>query len=88
MTSVHPHSLGRAFGIFMGLFHAFWSLLIFFGVAQWLLDLIFRLHMIAPVYTIAPFSLAKAIGLVAVTTTIGYIFGWFLGIIWNRYAVR
>jgi hypothetical protein len=78
--------MGLAFGAFLGLWHTFWALLVFVGAAQWLIDFIFRLHMIDPPYRITGFSLITAAGLVAVTASIGYISGLFIGIIWNRCA--
>ncbi len=44
--------------------------------------------MIVPFITIAGFSLVNAVLLVVVTGVIGYVFGWLLGVIWNRYAVK
>jgi hypothetical protein len=86
MTRIHPNSMGLAFGAFLGLWHAFWSLLVLVGVAQWMIDLIFRLHMIAPPYHITGFRLLTAASLVLVTSGIGYIGGAILALIWNRFA--
>ena len=88
MNRIHPHSLGLALGIFLALFHAIWSVLVFLGVAQSMMDTILNLHMIVPFITIAGFSLVNAVLLVVVTGVIGYVFGWLLGVIWNRYAVK
>ncbi len=88
MNHVRPHSFGLAFGIFLALFHAVWSLLILFGVAQKFMNFIFKLHMITPVYKIAAFNWGYALLLIVVTAVIGYIFGWVLGYIWNRYAAK
>jgi hypothetical protein len=87
MNRVHPHSFGLAFAIFLGLWHSLWSVLVWIGVAQWLIDFIFRLHMITPPYKIAAFSLGTALSLVVVTTCIGYLVGLTIGIIWNRCAL-
>ena len=88
MQKVSQHSLGMALGVFMAVFHALWSVMILIGVAQWFMDFIFKLHMIAPPYTISSFSFGSAIALIVVTGVIGYIMGWVLGWAWNRYAVR
>jgi hypothetical protein len=87
MNRIKPHSLGLGFGIFLGLWHTTWSLLVFFGAAQWLIDFVFRLHMITPPYKISAFSLGTAAGLVVFTTCTGYVVGLLIGIIWNRCAV-
>ena len=88
MNRVHPHSMGLAFGAFLGLWHAFWAFLVWIGAAQWLIDFIFRLHMIAPPYKITGFSLVAAASLVLVTASIGYASGLVIGLIWNRCALR
>lgn len=77
------HKAGLALGSILGLWHLIWSLLVGVGLAQVLIDWIFRLHFIQPPYTIAPFSLGLAIALIAVTSALGYVFGWLLAAIWN-----
>jgi hypothetical protein len=88
MNRFKPHSVGLGFGIFMGLWHTVWALLVFFGAAQWLIDFVFRLHMITPPYKISAFSLGAAVGLVVFTTCLGYAVGLVIGIIWNRFSLR
>lgn len=88
MNRIHPHSFGLALAIFLALWHSLWSLLVWIGAAQWLIDFIFRLHMIAPPYKITAFNLGTAVELVLVTTCIGYVFGWLIGTIWNRCVPR
>lgn len=81
--SVKAHNVGLAFGGLLGLWHLTWSVLIAVGLAQPLLDLIFQLHMIRPVFTVEPFSIAMAVSLIVVTSIIGYIFGYVAGLLWN-----
>ena len=88
MNRTNPHSIGLVFCIFLGSWHTLWSLLVWLGAAQPLIDFVFRLHMITPPYTIAAFNLGTAAALVAVTTGIGYVVGWMAGIIWNRFGPR
>jgi hypothetical protein len=88
MKRVDAHRVGVAFGSFLGLWHAVWAVLVFLGAAQWLIDFIFRLHMIAPPYKIAGFNLLTAISLIVVTASIGYVSGLVIGIIWNRCALE
>ena len=88
MNRIHPHSLGLAFGGFLGLWHASWSILVWIGAAQWLIDFVFRLHMIAPPYKITVFNLGTAVALVLVTMCTGYVIGWLIGVIWNRCAPK
>jgi hypothetical protein len=88
MNRVHPRSFGFALAVFLGTWHAFWAFLIWAGGAQWLLDFIFRLHMITPPYRVTAFSPFTAAGLVLITAAIGYVSGWFIGIVWNHFAFR
>lgn len=88
MTRIRPRNLGLAFGSLLALVHALWAVLVFAGGAQWLLDVIFRLHMIAPPYMVTPFSLGTAATLVVVTGAIGYVGGFFIGLILNSCALH
>ena len=80
---INRHKLGLLFGSFLGLFHFVWAWLVLSGMAQTLTDWIFRLHFIEPPYTILPFNLGAAVGLILVTSATGYLSGWVLGAIWN-----
>jgi hypothetical protein len=88
MNRTNPHSFGLVFGIFLAVWHAFWSLLVWLGAAQPLIDFIFRLHMITPPYKISAFNLGTAAALVAVTAGIGYVMGCVVGFIWNGFGPR
>jgi hypothetical protein len=87
MDRIRPRSFGFAFAAFLGTFHAFWALLVWMGAAQWLLDFVFRLHMIAPAYHVMAFSLLTAATLVMFTTAVGYVMGWFIGFLWDHLVV-
>jgi hypothetical protein len=84
MNRIQANSLGLSFGIFLAIWHTLWAFLVWLGAAQWLIDFIFRLHMITPPYKIAAFGLGTAVGLVLVTASTGYMFGWLIAVIWNR----
>lgn len=88
LNRIKPHSLGLTLGIFLGLLHALWSLLIALGWAQGLLDFIYGLHMIQPSDTVKPFDLGHAIVLVLYATVVGYVIGWLIGVIWNRCGAK
>lgn len=47
MNRANPHSFGLVFGTLLAAWHALWSLLVWLGPAQPLIDLIFRLHISA-----------------------------------------
>lgn len=80
---ISKHKLGIVFGSLLGLWHLIWAVLVATGLAQWLMDWVFRLHFIQPPYTLTAFKLSYAIGLIVITSTLGYIFGWGGGALWN-----
>ena len=84
MTKLEPRKAGLALGALLGLWHICWSLLLALGWAQPLMDWIFQLHMIAPIFQVVPFNFGLAIMLIVVTSVIGYLMGWVLAYIWNR----
>lgn len=84
MKTLRPHSLGLVVAAFLGLWHAVWSLLVLGGLAQPLLDIVFRLHMITPPYQVLAFSWTNALGLMAFAVVFGYMLGSLLGVLWNR----
>jgi len=84
MNRIRPHSSGLAFAGFIGLWHTLWAFLVWMGAAQWLINFIFRLHMLTPPYKVNTFSFGMAAALVLVTTLTGYVSGYVIGAIWNR----
>jgi hypothetical protein len=84
MDEINPNRAGLVLGALMGGWHLLWSLLVALGVAQPLIDFIFWIHFIKPVYVIEPFAFGRAAILVLVTAGIGYLTGLAFGMIWNR----
>ncbi|HZJ42994.1 MAG TPA: hypothetical protein VFD63_04440 [Pyrinomonadaceae bacterium] len=80
---ISRNKLGIVFGSLLGLWHLVWAVLVMTGVAQWLMDWVFRLHFIQPPYVVSAFKPIYAIGLIVITSSLGYIFGWIGGAIWN-----
>ena len=76
------------FAAFLATWHAAWVLLVWAGAAQRLLDVVFHLHMITPPYQVTAFSPITAAALISMTAIIGYISGWFIGVVWNLFALR
>jgi hypothetical protein len=83
MQIINPHKAGLAFGGLMGSWHLFWALLVALGLAQPLIDFIFWMHFIKPIYVISPFNIGTALVLIGTTSLIGYALGMILAGIWN-----
>ena len=84
MGRIEPNRAGFVFGALMGSWHLLWSVLVALGVAQPLIDFIFWIHFIKPVYVIEPFAFLRAAILVLVTAAIGYVTGFVFAVLWNR----
>jgi hypothetical protein len=66
---------GLILGVLLGGLHLPWALLVASGWAQPLMDFIFWLHFIKPIYVIEGFAPLRAASLVLLTGTIGYAIG-------------
>ena len=75
---------GLVLGLLLGSFHLLWALLVATGWAQALMDFIFWLHFIKPVYVIEAFDPLRACGLVLITGAVGYAIGCAYALLWNR----
>jgi hypothetical protein len=74
---------GIGLGIVIGGWHLCWSALVALGVAQPVIDFVFWMHFIRPVYVVEPFEPLRAILLVAVTTGAGFAIGAIFAMVWN-----
>ncbi len=66
-----------------GAWHLCWSILVALGLAQLLIDFVFWMHFIKPVYVIEPFSIGRAAILLVITTSVGFTIGSIFALIWN-----
>ena len=82
--TIGVNSAGLALGCLFGGVHLLWVLLVASGFAQPVMDFVFSLHFIRPVYVIEGFNAARAAGLVGLTGVLGYAMGAAFALLWNR----
>jgi hypothetical protein len=74
---------GLVLGVVMGGYHLCWSALVAAGWAQAVIDFVFWMHFIKPVFVVESFDIVRALILVGVTGAIGGLFGSIFAWIWN-----
>lgn len=80
-----PHHVGLAVGLLIGFWHLCWSVFVFLGWAQPLIDFILGLHMfVGSSMQVGMFDAVTALELIVVTAFIGYLFGFVFALIWNK----
>ena len=85
MQHLNKTKTGLIVGSFLGLWHMTWCLVVLMGLAQPLLDWVFRLHFLSNPYYVSHFRMSTAVLLVALTSACGYVFGWMLAFLWNAF---
>lgn len=83
MRRINPVKAALSVGGVLGLYHLAWATLVMAGLAKPLMDFILRLHFISLTYEMAPFAFGTAAALVALTFTLGALFGLVFAAIWN-----
>jgi hypothetical protein len=84
MKSIHPIKAATTLAALVGSWHLCWSALVALGWAQPVINFIFWIHFIQPIYVIQPFNFGLAAGLVVLTSLIGFVIGFVFAMIWNR----
>lgn len=82
---VNPLKLAVVAGLLLAFWHSCWAALVYFGLAQRLIDFVFWIHFIVPPYQVDAFDHQRAFILVIVSFTIGLIIGGVGGMIWNLF---
>jgi hypothetical protein len=59
IVTIHPHRAALTAAILLGGWHFLWSLLVAVGWAQPLIDFIFWIHFLRPVYVVERFNIAS-----------------------------
>ncbi|HTR48993.1 MAG TPA: hypothetical protein VMM16_16545 [Verrucomicrobiae bacterium] len=83
MGTFNANRTGLVFGALLGAWHLLWAALVAAGWAQPLLNFVFWMHLIKPIYVVEPFNALTALVLIAVTATFGYVIGWVFAGFWN-----
>ncbi len=84
MVTIRANRAALILAILLGGWHLLWSVLVAAGWAQPLIDFIFWIHFIRPVYVIERFNIGIALLLIGVTAAIGYAIGWIFAVLWNK----
>jgi hypothetical protein len=58
--------------------------LVALGWAQPVIDFVFWMHFIQPVFVIRPFSLSAAAALIVFTSVVGFVMAFLFALLWNR----
>jgi hypothetical protein len=74
---------GLVLGIVLGGYHLCWSALVALDWAQPVIDFVFWMHFIKPIFVIEPFATGKAIILLFVTAGVGSVIGSVFALVWN-----
>ena len=83
MRHINPTKAGLSVGAVIGLWHLMWVTLVATGWAKPIMDVILKLHFIQLQYELAPFAVGTATTLVAITFSIGFLFGAVFALVWN-----
>jgi hypothetical protein len=74
---------GIVLGAVIGGWHLCWSILVALKWAQPVIDFVFWMHFIKPIYVIEPFEIARAGILLIVTAGVGFLIGSVFALVWN-----
>jgi hypothetical protein len=74
---------GLVLAAVMGGWHLCWSILVALRWAQPVIDFVFWMHFIKPVYVVEPFEIQRAAILLVVTSILGFVIGSISAWIWN-----
>ncbi len=76
--------VGLVVGMLLGAWHLLWAFLVAVHLAQPVINFIFWLHFVRPVFVVEAFDLGRALALVLVTASIGFVLGSFARWSWMQ----
>jgi hypothetical protein len=83
MNKISANKVGLVFGALLALWHVMWATLVFLGLARPLLNFILAIHFLHFEYHVEHFVFSKALLLVVITGSVGYVLGYLIGWLWN-----
>jgi hypothetical protein len=83
MGHVDPNRLGIVLAVVLSGWHAVWEGLVAAGVAQRVVDFVYRLHSVKSEMVVEPFDAGRALVLLALTAGLGYAAGAAAAMLWN-----
>lgn len=83
MGHVDPNRLGIVLAVVLSGWHAVWEGLVAAGVAQRVVDFVYRLHSVKSEMVIEPFDAGRAGTLLLLTAGLGYAAGAAAAVLWN-----
>jgi len=84
MGALNPYRTASVLAALIGGWHVIWAALVLLGWAQPLIDFIFWIHFLKPVYVVEGFAIGRSLILIAVTAAIGATVGFCFAVLWNR----
>jgi len=79
-----PNKAGQVGAVLIGGWHLIWSVLIFLGWAQPLMNFSLWAHMVHMDVVLGPFDAAAAATVIIVAAIVGYCVGYILATVWNK----
>lgn len=87
-TKMEALASGVFGSIIMLSIHLVWCALVFFGLAQTVVDYLFWIHFVKPIYQIDKFDMLVAIYLLITVSCIGFIVGYIFAKVFNFIASK
>lgn len=81
---MNTNKVGLVFAALIGGWHVVWSLLVFLGWGQPLVDFVLWAHMISIPYIVGPFNITASVTLVVLTAVFGYVIGCAAALVWKK----
>mgnify|MGYP001592060498 CR=1 FL=1 len=83
-AKLNKNKIGLTLGLFMGLMHAVWAVMVSMGLGQKMLDMVYRVHFLNNPFVVSPFIATRAVKLIVFTALMGYVVGFVFAFVWNR----